>query len=284
MPFDLDDIRHSENGIIEAIAEIAKAMGDVNPAFILHGCDFSFNTTTNEWDVNEGAIYANGEIYQVAAHTSPAMTGTGSFFWMPFEAIDVTGTETFENGASVDTYIDNQMVLTNTTVNTQSPNDPDAGIPKFNEIFVLKTQMDQLESDFNAIFDHVPLIGIVRRNVVSGQSYQNWTAFPFISTSVIGSAEMTATSTQLRIPPSATVRFTIHCPHQNAVGSDAIRINGLPAGTIYGDQVQQQMGAIIWQIGDDESFIYRNPNPTSYQIWFDSKLDANIAIVIEWMR
>jgi hypothetical protein len=79
--YSLDDLDHMSEGYTEAITSLSKAIVNITDPVILHGCVVT--QVGQDYTVTAGAIYYDGEIYQVAAHALNSATA-------PNWAIDTT--------------------------------------------------------------------------------------------------------------------------------------------------------------------------------------------------
>ena len=96
MPDYLDNFRWHEEAIIEVLAHIVKGMSNGAGAMRLYGASISMSGAN--YVVSEGAIFFQGEIFTVPAHTLPMLpTGeSGTYFWKLEETYHPDGLLTFE--------------------------------------------------------------------------------------------------------------------------------------------------------------------------------------------
>lgn len=103
-PYVLDDIRWEQDAYREALNDIVK--GIVNNGttdFVLWGCNITDNTTY--FDVSEGAIVFDGEIYHLAATTNLTKVALQYLIFKPSTGTyDSDGLKTFQDAATHDTY------------------------------------------------------------------------------------------------------------------------------------------------------------------------------------
>jgi len=104
LPYVLDDIRWVEDSNREGISDIVKGIVDSGTTdFILWGCNITDNTTT--FDVSEGAIVFDGEIYHLAATTGLTKVALQYLIFRPSTGTyDSDGLKTFQDAATHDTY------------------------------------------------------------------------------------------------------------------------------------------------------------------------------------
>lgn len=104
LPYVLDDIRWVEDSNREGIADIVKGIADSGTTdFILWGCNITDNTTY--FDVSEGAIVFDGEIYHLAATTNLTKVSLQYLIFKPSTGTyDSDGLKTFQDAATHDTY------------------------------------------------------------------------------------------------------------------------------------------------------------------------------------
>lgn len=103
MPDDLNDFRFYESAVEETIKNIVRGMnlGD-DTGLRLWGAEVVSNGAN--YDISEGAIFLDGVLYKVPAHSLVKLTGSGTYFWGVDESYDINGTEVFQNGETVATY------------------------------------------------------------------------------------------------------------------------------------------------------------------------------------
>lgn len=126
--FRIDDLQVMQDGLTEGLIDLVKAtnIGDVygpvsTTAFKLWGADYTINfPSSGTTTIDAGAIYWNGVIYPVDAHTA-AQTG-GSAYWiieqellpptaLPNENVPTaTGVE-YQDGTFQDVHIKEKLVL-----------------------------------------------------------------------------------------------------------------------------------------------------------------------------
>lgn len=70
--FSLDDLVHMQEGYSESLTSIAKALININSPVILTGCVVT--VASQNYSVTAGAVFYNGEIYQVDAHAINSAT------------------------------------------------------------------------------------------------------------------------------------------------------------------------------------------------------------------
>lgn len=103
-PYVLDDIRWEQSAYREALNDIVKGIVDSGTVdFILWGCNITDNTTY--FDVSEGAIVFDGEIYHLAATTNLTKVNLQYLIFKPSTGTyDSNGLKTFQDAATHDTY------------------------------------------------------------------------------------------------------------------------------------------------------------------------------------
>jgi hypothetical protein len=102
--FEWDDWRFEQNGVREAFLGLVSAWG-IDPAdsFIISGAQATLNGLN--YDISEGFISLNGEIFKVDAHSVVAALGAGAFhFFEEVVTFDPAGLEPTKNAGTVDTY------------------------------------------------------------------------------------------------------------------------------------------------------------------------------------
>lgn len=103
-PYVLDDIRWEQSAYREALNDIVKGIvASGTTDFVLWGCNITDNTTN--FDVSEGAIVFDGEIYHLAAATNLTKVALQYLIFKPSTGTyDSNGLKTFQDAATHDTY------------------------------------------------------------------------------------------------------------------------------------------------------------------------------------
>lgn len=109
-----ETLEHYNEAIAEGDESLVKALhGTYTPGdlIILHGCEYS-DTIPGISSVTAGAIYYNGEIYQVDADASIETTGSETLVW-EIETTYPDGEVIYSDGSSHEQHQVNKMVLVN---------------------------------------------------------------------------------------------------------------------------------------------------------------------------
>lgn len=102
LDFFSDDLRFEQNSYRLAIEDMIKSLEFSTPyAFVVYGCRFTDSGLN--WDVEEGAVVFNGEIFHFPA-TTIAKDDTKKFYLTPLVAWDAAGFKDFEDGPQFNTY------------------------------------------------------------------------------------------------------------------------------------------------------------------------------------
>lgn len=107
-PYRLDDIRWEQDAYRLAFADLCKSIG-LN--FILYGCEVTDGGTT--WNVSEGAVVLNGEICHFTAGNITKHPVLKDIYLKLAISYDPSGTKTFLDTTSNDTYQIRKATLVN---------------------------------------------------------------------------------------------------------------------------------------------------------------------------
>jgi len=139
MPDHLENFRWYEDAVKKCFDDLAKGMANGGSAFVIWGCQIVDMVTF--YGINPGAIYANGEIFQVPGHTLTQFgTGvTGTYYWQLEETYDPSGDLTFENTVQHSIYQIRALKLVKTTATPPVGYIPMA-LPKASDIWTTKSE------------------------------------------------------------------------------------------------------------------------------------------------
>ncbi len=115
VPFDWDDWKWEQDGVREAFYGLISSWGiDPSDSFILSGCTSTLNGLN--YDISEGYIALDGEIYKVDAHSVVVSLPVGfAHFWSPLVSYDPAGLEATKNAGTVNTYEIRRASVVNAT-------------------------------------------------------------------------------------------------------------------------------------------------------------------------
>lgn len=286
MPFDLDDIRWIEKGINDNFQAIGRAMANDNTdVFVLWGCALSDGGTT--WSLASGAIWARDEIWLVDAHTINKLAASGSYYMKQVITNDATGSETFESGATVDTYQKRRLELTNTDIDGASTGDDVTNVnvlslPTFADKFATWASVNTLDGTVVNINDNRLRATTIYQQVNFGASYGSWADLSNSFSSRIGDSSMHPLSNSLgvQVDPFSIYRFTIN---SITYASDVIRIKNVPSGAVLSSPMTRDgSGNVDFNpTADPTSFIMINNQNVSAALGFAVKFDGDLTIVVE---
>jgi microcystin-dependent protein len=125
--FGIQDLQYIQEGTIEALESVIKSQLPTGiTACILHGCEVQFVQATNQYVYTGGAIFANGEIYQVNGGTVISATAP---YWIVSEPVaHPRGASTLDDFTTVVADVDIRVQLKSIAT----------GIAKWNEIYDFK--------------------------------------------------------------------------------------------------------------------------------------------------
>lgn len=106
-PLSMDDFRHLQEGLKEAISAVAISLGETS--FILTGCVVTI--AAGNASVTQGYIYHDGEVYKVAAHSIPEVIG-GTLSYKVKEIVNTPSPVIYKSGNPVNVHIEHQLELT----------------------------------------------------------------------------------------------------------------------------------------------------------------------------
>jgi hypothetical protein len=107
-PFDLDDITWQNDGMIEAIEQIWRALG---ANYILRGCVVT-EVGTNTYDISAGAVVMDGEVYLYAGQSGVVIPELSEAWFVLSATLDATGAEQFEDLVTRNAYVRRVAALT----------------------------------------------------------------------------------------------------------------------------------------------------------------------------
>ena len=112
-----NDLRWMQDGIIEAIGNLVKALGNQTPLFIVSGCatrSYTNNMGYENLVISPGIISVNGELMSFAG-CNLNLTGSNIFFWFTInEAYDGSGAKTDKTYTEVhQCYTTRTLVINN---------------------------------------------------------------------------------------------------------------------------------------------------------------------------
>lgn len=231
MPFDLDDLRWIETSLFDTL----KSIGDmINHSGLTIFKVTGANTTDvgSVINVSAGIVFANGEFYKVAAHSLTKLVVSGSYYWKEVITYDPTGTETFENSSSIETYQIRKMELTHTVADGAMSGNSVAGLhlESMSDLWVKKSVFDTLNNQVNAYNGIEPNLirsAHVRQVMNIGASYGSFTDLTSTYSARGGDSNLYASGNSLGIKMKKLrlYKIEINCPSYT---SDVIRIKNFP--------------------------------------------------------
>jgi len=168
MPLEQDDFAWIHSCNMEALQGLVNALcpEDLYEGFILQGC--SVVDAGSDYEIAEGFIAWNGEIFYVPAHSLTKATGT--YYWGIEITYDASGNETFEDLDANDTYEQRRMKL----MQSSTPPDPYLEMDISDVIVILKERLG---------YDHM----------VTG-----WSAYASPTIAALGSGSLTVSDKEIR--------------------------------------------------------------------------------------
>ncbi len=284
MPFDLDDLRWIENGITESFKAIATGL---NPnsltAIRMFGAIASDAGST--FNVSAGAVFYDNEIWLVESHSVAKLTVSGSWYWKQVITFDSTGSETFENGATVDTYQKRRLELTNSEIDGAAGSGTIGGLhlSGLDTAFTLKTVFDTLDSQINnsstGIDTNLNRSAHLRQLMNVGSSYGSYSDLTSSYSHRSGDPELHASGNSLGIvfKKYRLYRIEINCPNYS---TDVVRIKNVPSDVdIYsGFASRDGSGNVDIDPSETRSIILGSKSSTDAVLTVAVKFDGNLVV------
>lgn len=284
MPFDLDDLRWIEQGVAASFKALAKAMNLNNETgFRLWGA--TVTDAGGSYNISAGAIFAFDEIWLVDAHSLTKLAGSGSYYWKQVITHDVSGFETFESAATVDTYQVRRMKLTNTDVDGAAGGSDINGLQflsmsdAFTTLSVFNTLNDQINNTTTGISPNLVRSAFVRQATNVGSSYQNFTDITSLTSIRGGDPALHASGVALGIKfiKNRVYRFEFNCPNYSL---DVIRIKNVPSSHIEfsGFTARDGSGNVDIDPSQTRSIFMVNTSANDVNLTFATLFDGDMII------
>jgi hypothetical protein len=284
MPFDLDDLRWIDQGVTASFKAIAKALNlNSETGFRLFGAEVTDAGST--YNVAAGAIFAADEIWLVNGHSVAKLAGSGSYYWKQVITYDVTGSETFESGATVETYQIRRLQFTNTDLDGAASGSDILGIhllsmsDAWTTTTVFNTLSDQINNANTGINSNLVRSANVRQIQNVGSSYANFTDLTGFYSSRGGDPELHASGVSLGINFKKNRLYRLEF---NGVqyAADVIRIKNVPSSHVLfaGFESRDASGNVDINPSQTDDIFMVNTSATDVTLTFAVKYDGNLLI------
>ncbi|MBA3901730.1 MAG: hypothetical protein H0X62_16260 [Bacteroidetes bacterium] len=149
MPDTLDHFRWYEESVKNVLENICRGLNNgASTALVLWGVNVTISG--NNYDVTEGAIFVQGEIFRVPAHTLARFaSGTGTYYWDLDVSYNPEGFLTFESNEMHDVYKIRVMKLYKTTDNMPAGSFVPLALPKLSDVWTLKGLYTAFKNEFD---------------------------------------------------------------------------------------------------------------------------------------